>query len=123
MDKKRVLIVEDEAAIAKLVALIVAELDVEVDIAANGAEALQKIGRRKPDMLILDLIMPVMNGEELIQEVQANPETADIRIALMTTRQAAKGYKRDAFPLISKPFEPLQVKEVVRQVLALGDVQ
>ena len=119
MEKKKVLIVEDEATIAKLVAYIIAEMGAEADIAHNGAEALQKIAKSKPDMLIVDLLMPIMSGEELIQEVQADPDLADIPIALLTTRQSAAGYKRETFPLSSKPFEPAEVKEVVRSLLGL----
>lgn len=119
MKRRRVLIVDDEAAIARLVALIVREMGFEVDTAANGAEALQKISQDRPDLLILDLIMPVMTGEEVIQEVQGNPELADIPIVLLSTRPSARGYRKDAFPVIPKPFEPAQVKMTVRQ--ALGD--
>lgn len=117
MKTKRVLIVDDEAPIARLMALVVAETGAQVETASNGAEALQKIARHKPDLLIVDLIMPVMTGEDLIQEIQANPDTSDIPIILLTTRQSARGYRKDQFPLISKPFEPAQVKELVRQVL------
>jgi CheY-like chemotaxis protein len=117
LSDKKVLVVDDEVAIARLVALIITELGVKADTATNGAEALQKITKDKPDMVIVDLIMPVMTGEELIQEIQANPETQDIRIVLLTTRQGAAGYRRDAFPLISKPFEPSQVKALVEKLL------
>lgn len=116
---KKVLIVEDEAAIATLVSVIVREMGLDATTAANGAEALVKIEKGKPDLIIVDLIMPVMTGEELIQEVQADPELADIPIILLTTRHGAAGYKKDAFPLISKPFEPNEVKDVVRQVLGM----
>jgi CheY-like chemotaxis protein len=119
MKALKVLVVDDEAAIARLVALIVQQMGLQVDTAANGAEALQKIGHEKPDLLILDLIMPVMTGEELIQEVQANPETADIKIVLLSTRQSARGYKKDAFPIIPKPFEPSEIKRIVGEELGL----
>jgi CheY-like chemotaxis protein len=114
---KKVLIVDDEVSIARLVALVLAELGVQTDTAANGAEALLKIEQNKPDLVILDLIMPVMKGEDVIQELQGDPETQDIKIALLTTRQGAAGYKKDAFPLIPKPFEPAQLKDLVRSLL------
>jgi CheY-like chemotaxis protein len=117
LSDKKVLVVDDEVAIARLVALLVGETGAKAEVAANGAEALQKIGHNKPDLVIVDLIMPVMTGEELIQELQGNPDTQDIKIALLTTRQGAAGYKKDAFPLISKPFEPAQVKDLVRSLL------
>lgn len=117
MKAKKVLVVDDEIAIAKLVSLVVKELGVQVETASNGAEALQKIAANKPDLIIVDLIMPVMTGEELIQEVQGNPDTQDVKIILLTTRQGARGYHKDAFPLISKPFEPSQVKALVQEVL------
>lgn len=119
MQKKRVLVVEDETAIAMLVALIVREMGLEADTAANGAEAVSKLEQQLPDLVITDLIMPVMTGEELIQEIQGNPDWAHIPIVLLSTRQSAKGYRKDEFPLISKPFEPSAVKEVVRRVLDL----
>lgn len=117
MKDKKVLVVDDEVAIARLVALILEEMGIQVDVAANGAEALQKIGQGRPDLIILDLIMPVMTGEELIQELQGNPELIDIPIVLLSTRQSARGYKIDAFPIIQKPFEPTRIKEVVTTVL------
>lgn len=117
MKDKRVLVVDDEVAIAKLVSIIIAETGAIVETASNGAEALQKINKNKPDLLVVDLIMPVMTGEDLIQEIQGNPDTQDIKIILLTTRQSARGYRKDSFPLISKPFEPSQVKELVKQVL------
>jgi len=120
MKDKRVLVVDDEVAIARLVALIVGEMGCEVDTANNGAEALQRISQNKPDLIILDLIMPVMTGEEVIQEVQGNPDLADIPIVLLSTRPSARGYRIDAFPVIAKPFEPAQVKETVRSVLGEG---
>jgi CheY-like chemotaxis protein len=120
MKKKRVLIVDDEVAIARLVALIVRDMGYEADTANNGAEALQKLSQNRPDLIILDLIMPVMTGEELIQEIQGNPELADIPIVLLSTRPSARGYRKDAFPVIPKPFEPTQVKEIVRGVLGEG---
>jgi two-component system, chemotaxis family, chemotaxis protein CheY len=117
LSDKRVLVVDDEASIAKLVALVIAELGVQTDTATNGADALLKIEQNKPDLVILDLIMPVMTGEDLIQELQGNPDTQDIPIVLLTTRQGAAGYKKGAFPLIPKPFEPAKVKELVNSIL------
>jgi CheY-like chemotaxis protein len=118
--KKRVLVVEDEAAIARLVGLIITSLGCLVDTASNGAEGLLRVEENKPDLCIVDLIMPVMTGEEFIQELQGRPEWADIPIVLLTTRGSAKGYKRDEFPLISKPFEPDAVRDMVRRVLNLS---
>lgn len=115
---KKVLVVDDEAAIARLVAMVVAETGAQTDMATNGAEALQKIADNKPDLVILDLIMPVMTGEEVIQELQGNPDTQDVKIVLLTTRQGAAGYKKDAFPLISKPFDPAKVKELISSLLS-----
>lgn len=116
---KKVMIVEDEAAIASLVALIVRGMGLEAVTAENGAEALVKLESFTPDMFIVDLIMPVMTGEELIQEIQGTPELADKPIVLLTTRHGAAGYKKDAFPLIAKPFDPDDIKAMVKQVLKL----
>lgn len=120
MAKKRVLVVEDETAIAMLVALIIREMGLEAETAANGAQAITKLEKQLPDLIITDLIMPVMTGEELIQQVQGNPDWAHIPIVLLSTRHSAKGYRKDEFPLISKPFEPSAVKDIVRQVLNLS---
>ncbi len=119
MSKQRVLIVEDEPPIARLVALIVQQMGLEAVTADNGAEALVELEKAKPDLVILDLILPVMKGEDVIQEIQGNPDWADIPIVLMSTRQSAQGYKKDEFPLIAKPFKPEDVKAMVRQVLDL----
>ncbi len=118
---KKVLVVDDEAAILRLVSLILERMGLQVETATNGAEAWQKINNNKPDLVILDLLMPIMSGEELIQEMQGHPETADIPIVLLSTRPSARGYKKDAFPLISKPFSPDELQKVVRQILQLDN--
>jgi DNA-binding response OmpR family regulator len=81
---RRVLVVEDEPAIRDLVALILEEEGFAVETAAQGREGLAKAHRQRPDMVIVDLMMPIMSGWEFLGTWQADSETQHIPIVAMS---------------------------------------
>jgi len=82
LEPKRILIVDDEQEVRQALKDVVQEVEasLEVDLAEDGYEALLKVGDLKPDLLILDLRMPRMDGYEACRRIKSNPETAGTRI-------------------------------------------
>lgn len=87
MGRRRVLIVEDHADLRRLYAIGLNQRGFEVRVAANGAEALDRIGESEPHVLVLDLCMPLMDGWEVIDRLLAS-STPDIPVVVVS------GYKQ-----------------------------
>lgn len=83
--------------------------------ARNGIEAIEKIREEKPDIVLLDVEMPRMNGFEVLQALQAQPELHDIPVAMLTSRSAEK-YQTKARELGARGFmtKPFKADEVIR---------
>ncbi len=106
-----ILIVDDDKAILDIVSRAVLESfsDCRVDMALNGYEACIKIGDRKPDLIILDLIMPGMDGFEVLKTVRSNPETSGCRILVlsgyMNEESMRKAMDNGADMFLNKPVD------------------
>ncbi|XYH99635.1 ATP-binding protein [Sorangium sp. So ce1128] len=113
----RVLVVEDNPDMASYLRdLLSAEH--EVSLATNGREALESIGARRPDVIVSDVMMPDMDGFELVGRLKRNPDLRDIPILLLTARasraEAAGGLEVGADDYVSKPFDPRELRARVR---------
>jgi CheY-like chemotaxis protein len=84
MGKKKILIVEDDNFVAEVYSTKLLEMGHEVIIAQNGQEGLNKLSENKPDMILLDIIMPVMGGIEMLEELKKNEEWKKIPVILLT---------------------------------------
>jgi two-component system, OmpR family, alkaline phosphatase synthesis response regulator PhoP len=118
--RHKILVVEDEADIRELLRYNLAQEGFVVEEAGDGAEALDRIGRRAPDLLVLDLMLPQMSGLELCRRMRSNPETAKLPILVVTAKGAEVdrilGLEMGADDYVVKPFSP---REVVARVKAL----
>jgi phosphate regulon transcriptional regulator PhoB len=118
--RHKILVVEDEADIRELLRYNLAQEGFAVEEAGDGAEALDRIGRRVPDLLVLDLMLPQMSGLELCRRMRSNPETAKLPILVVTAKSAEVdrilGLEMGADDYVVKPFSP---REVVARVKAL----
>ena len=115
MSKKKILIVDDDHDFVDAVRAVVEDGGYDVDVAYDGKEALDKVAQTKPDLIILDVMMPVMNGHDACKQLKANPETQNIPIILLTAvadRVTSSTYthrdmlESDAEDYIPKPVEP-----------------
>ena len=118
----RVLIVDDtEANIDLLVGMLDAAYDVRV--ATDGAEALEAVAEEKPDMILLDVMMPGMDGYEVCRRLKENPETRGIPVIFLTAmtgeNEEARGLSLGAVDYIAKPFSPELVKSRVNNQIEL----
>ena len=113
---KKILVVDDEQDILEIVRATLKTKGYEVDVAHDGEEGLARIKTHKPDLVILDLMMPQKSGLEVCKDLKKDPSTADIPVIVLTAlgKQSGKdeefwrlGLKVDDF--IQKPFDPLNL--------------
>ena len=120
MDEK-ILIVEDEPNIVVPLQFIMKDNGYDVTVAFSGEEAVDAITESKPDLILLDIMLPGMDGYELCQMIRQNPDWKGIKIIFLTAlgREAdmAKGMALDADAYITKPFSIKEVVEKVRNLL------
>jgi response regulator RpfG family c-di-GMP phosphodiesterase len=115
----KLLLVDDEPALRELLRATFEGADVSVDEASSGLEAEERIRRRRPDVIVLDLRMPGMSGTELCQRLQADARTKSIPIVLLTgadPEDARRAQRAGAAALVRKPFSPLDLVAVVQGV-------
>jgi DNA-binding response OmpR family regulator len=121
-DVMRVICVEDEAEMIDLIRLILSRKGFEVIGANGGKQGLEMIREQKPDLVLLDLMMPDMDGWEVYQQVKADEATRDIPVIVVTAKAQSIDKvlglhiaKVDDY--ISKPFSPQELLDSVEQVL------
>jgi len=90
---KKILAVDDEKHIVRLVQVNLERQGYEVITAYDGKEALQKVEEERPDLVVLDVMMPYMDGFEVLQNLRRNPSTRDIPVIMLT----AKAQDQDVF--------------------------
>ena len=126
MFKKRVLVVDDSALLREILTDALKERGFQVATAPDGSEALRLVCERRPDLIIADILMPVMDGWALCEEVRRNKTTCDIPIVFLTTERDVpkriKGLEMGADDYVCKPFSKeellARVDSVLRRVSA-----
>ncbi len=117
----RVLVVEDDPDIAKLIAMYLDKGGFETQTVASGRDALTNIEARPPDVLILDLMLPHVDGLDVCRAVRANPATAALPIIMLTARgdeaDRIVGLELGADDYVAKPFSPSELVARVRALL------
>lgn len=102
---RRLLVVDDETAIVEALQDILAMEGYEVAAAYNGQEGLKQLREAKPDLVLLDLMMPVMDGRELLGRIRADPTLRDLPVVVMSAGRISEEERRAASATLSKPFE------------------
>ncbi len=123
---KKLLIVDDEAHIRMLLEQTLEDLEddgVEFLMADNGEQALEIIETEQPDLVLLDVMMPKMNGMEVCQRVKQNAALNNVYIIILTAKgqevDKQKGLDVGANKYMTKPFDPDEILEIAREVLML----
>lgn len=123
----RILVVDDDAANLRLVAETLADTDYVIETASDGVQALEKVRADPPDLLILDVMMPKMNGLEVCRIVKSLSTDSFIPIILVTVRgdvdSKVAGLKLGADDYLAKPFNPLELKARVSSMLRIKALQ
>lgn len=118
----RILIADDEQNIVISLEFLMKREGFEVSIAVDGEEAVDRIRSDKPDLVLLDVMMPKKSGFEVCQEVKADPDLSSVKILMLTAKgrdtEVAKGLALGADAYMTKPFSTKELVEKVRSMLA-----
>ncbi|MGN6574315.1 MAG: response regulator transcription factor [Nocardioides sp.] len=120
----RVLVVDDSPVIRDLIAVNLELEGFVVDLAEDGEAALEAVGRSRPDLVTLDVVMPRLGGFETATRLRADPSTAHIPIVIVTARASAADFERgeeigvDGY--LTKPFEPAELVALVSRLVREG---
>ena len=119
----KVLIIEDDLLVAKMYQKVLTFEDLEVEVAEEGREGLEKAETDKPDLILLDIMMPEMHGLEVLERLKANSETKKIPVVILTNlagkEDARMGLKKGAAAyLVKSQYKPEQVCAKVKEALA-----
>jgi DNA-binding response OmpR family regulator len=114
----RVLVVEDEPQVAAMLHDLVTDLGHDVLVAADGADALRLFPRFRPNLVLLDLLLPEVPGDTVLQCLQlADPEIRVILVSGATSEIARRTYARGAFAYLPKPFDLQLLTDTVNAAL------
>jgi two-component system alkaline phosphatase synthesis response regulator PhoP/two-component system response regulator VicR len=119
---RKVLAVDDERHIVRLIQVNLERAGYQVATAFDGAEALKKVESDKPDLIVLDVMMPKMDGFEVLKRLQANPESREIPIVMLTAKaqdaDVFRGWASGVSAYLTKPFNPLELITFVKRILS-----
>jgi len=121
-DKHTVLVVDDEPDIVKLVEISLKLSNFDVITALSGPMALEILKTKRPDLVLLDIMMPEMSGYEVCQKIKSDPNTRDLPVVMLTAKgqkgDAEKGLDVGADDYIIKPFDPYDLGEQITRILS-----
>lgn len=121
---KRILIVDDEPNIVVSLEFLMKREGFEVAVAGDGEAALQAMEKLKPDLVLLDIMLPKMNGFEVCQTIRTRPEWQSVKIVMLTAKgrdtEVAKGTALGADAYMTKPFSTKDLIGQVRQLLEVA---
>jgi len=117
---QRILAVDDDKNILRLVQANLERQGYQVVTAVDGKDALQKVDEERPDLIVLDVVMPQMDGFEVLQTLRRNPATRDIPVIMLTGRaeeaDVFRGWQSGADMYLTKPFNPLELISFVKRI-------
>jgi DNA-binding response OmpR family regulator len=118
---KKVLVVDDQPQIVRLIQLHLEREGLQVLTGADGEEALERVHRERPDLVILDVIMPKKDGFEVLRTIKSTPELQHTPVIMLTVKtQSAdivEGLREGAELYLPKPFHPRELVTLVKRVL------
>lgn len=122
MAKKKIMVVDDEESLLELMKAILESNNYEVTTALNGEECLEKLKKEKPDLVLLDMMMPGMSGREVCDRIRKDPRTKDLKVVFLTVAKFSEVGKRTLTEMkvldyITKPFDNRDVLKRVRKVI------
>ena len=120
----RVLVVEDEQDVAELIRYNLAKEGYDVVVVGDGAEALRRAREMKPEVMLLDIMVPQLNGWEVCRRLKQDPETRGIAVIMVTGRveegDKVLGFEMGADDYVTKPFSPRELMARIRAVARRG---
>ncbi len=119
--KKKILIVEDDQNLLRLESVLLASRGYEVKGVGDGQAALDAVATMKPDLLLLDIRLPKIDGLEVCRQIKANEATCHIPVIMLTAKKSnediVKGEQSGADGYLTKPFKSVMIIETVKKFL------
>lgn len=116
----KILVCDDERHIVRLIQVNLEKQGYTVVTAFDGKEGLEKVRSEKPDLLVLDVMMPYMDGFEVLKSLRKEPETAELPVIMLTAKAQDKdvfeGYHYGADMYLTKPFNPIELVTFVKRI-------
>ena len=120
---EQIMIVDDEAAVQQMMELVLKEGGYEPIVAGSGEQALEILQDAAPDLIIVDVMMPGMDGIELCGEIRNNPDTQSIPIIILTAKANTdtldESYNAGADLYLIKPFAPEELLTMIQRLLSV----
>lgn len=120
--RPRILIVDDDPVILRLLQINFRLEGYNVDAASRGDEALRRAREAMPDVVVLDIMMPGVDGFDVLRQLKEDPTSRDVPVILLSARaqdeDRRRGYALGVEEYVTKPFDPAHLVEMVRRVLA-----
>ncbi|MBL8539679.1 MAG: response regulator [Burkholderiales bacterium] len=119
---KKILIADDEPNIVISLEFLMQRNGYEVKTAGDGDAALRLVGEFRPDLILLDIMLPLKSGYEVCQKIRENPEVSAMKVVMITAKgrdiEVAKGLALGADAYITKPFSTQDLLEQVKRLLS-----
>jgi DNA-binding response OmpR family regulator len=119
---KKILIADDEPNIVASLEFLMEQAGFEVKLAANGQEALELVASFQPDLVLLDVMMPVKNGYEVCQSLKSDPATRAVKVVMLSAKgrdvEVSKGVSLGADLYVTKPFSNAELVAQINALLA-----
>jgi two-component system alkaline phosphatase synthesis response regulator PhoP/two-component system response regulator VicR len=123
--KRKILVVDDQKHIVRLVQVTLERAGYEVVCAYDGLEALEQVAKERPEMVVLDVMMPRMDGFEVLQRLQADPSLQTIPVIMLTAKaqdaDIFKGWSQGVSSYLVKPFNPRELLTFVQRIFQSMD--
>ena len=120
--KKKILIVEDDPTLLKLESVLLASRGYEVECVGDGQTALDTVATMKPDLLLLDIMLPGIDGLEVCRQIKANEATCHIPVIMLTAKKSnedlVKGEQAGADGYLTKPFRSAMIIKAIKTFLS-----
>jgi len=121
MGSKKILVVDDELSILVPLKFLLEKNQFDVELAQSGKDALEAIAQSKPNLVLLDIMLPDLDGYEIFQMIRERPEWGDIKVIYLTARSRdvdiAKGLNLGADAYITKPFSNAELLKKIESLL------
>lgn len=121
MERNKILVVEDEESLLKLESILFTSKGYQVTGVRDGRAALEEIGKSRPDVVVLDVMLPGLDGFEVCRSIKESPDTASIPVVMLTAKKSSldleRGKQAGADAYITKPFKSVKVLEVIEGLI------
>jgi two-component system chemotaxis response regulator CheY len=121
MERQHVLVIEDSSSVRRLIEVCLRSLDLEISAAEDGLQGIEAIHANEPDVVVLDIGLPGLDGWEVLKRLRADEKTAHLKVLILTAHaqpeMADRAAKGGADGFMTKPFRPADLREQVEKLL------